>query len=159
MSDQSYITRLTWASCSLGTMDNKLNLPTDHGVIFGDEETPLMNANDHEPNKHVIHFGRCTSCMNPQNYTQSMALMGPAGLALKAAGALIGASGIPGSDIIKKITADSCCKCTPKTYKAWENENKDHIIEGAPALTEKSCLSCVFGGTITINENQGESQE
>lgn len=46
--------RLIYAKCDKGSMENKLNLPKDHGVVYGEPEFPLMNANDHVPKKHMI---------------------------------------------------------------------------------------------------------
>lgn len=116
MSNVKYITRLCEGQCTMGTMKNYLNLPTDHGIIFNDEDHPLMNANDHMPNQHVIHFGRCSSPLNPGNW--------------------------------KPIPIN--CKCMPMTFMPWVEMKKDHIIEGAPALTDKSKLMCFYGGIITI---------
>ena len=42
-------------------------------------------------------------------------------------------------------------KCKPNTAdKAWQNVNKKHIIDGAPALMQDSILPCKEGGTISI---------
>ena len=60
-----YVTRLMKAKCSFGSMSQYLNLPKDHGVWYHSEDTPIMNANDHEPEQHILHFGRCTSSKNP----------------------------------------------------------------------------------------------
>ena len=42
-------------------------------------------------------------------------------------------------------------KCKPNTVdKAWQNVNKKHIIDGAPALMQDSILPCKEGGMISI---------
>lgn len=46
--------------------------------------------------------------------------------------------------------------CYPVTPRVWENVNKKHLIEGAPALMQGSTLSCKMGGTITISTPQPE---
>lgn len=135
MSNEKYITRLCMGECSMGSMKNYLNLPEDHGIIFNDMDHPIMNANDHEggKGKHVVHFGRCNSQTNPGNIGQSIL------------GALI-----PGSMLLKKMMGCSGCKCSPMTFMPWMEDKKDHLIEGAPALTDKSKLMCFYGGVITI---------
>lgn len=136
MSDTKYVTRLALGQCSMGTMTNYLNLPEDHGVIKNDMDHPLMNANDHEPGKHVIHFGRCNSQANPGNsFNLGSALLG---------------SLLPGSTLIKNLIGCGGCKCTPMTFMPWVEKQKEHLLEGAPALTVDSKLMCFYGGEITI---------
>ena len=136
MSEVKYVTRLQLAKCSMGTMTNYLNLPEDHGVVKNDLDHPLMNCNDHDPGQHVIHFGRCNSKMNPGNQ-------------FNLGDALLGAL-LPGSRLIKKLLGCSGCKCKPMTFQPWIETKKDHMIEGAPALTDKSTLVCYYGGIISI---------
>lgn len=38
--------------------------------------------------------------------------------------------------------------CIPVTPMAWRQGDKHCFIGGAPALTKKSCLTCMMGGTI-----------
>lgn len=58
---KQYVYRLMKAKCSAGSskFEQYLNLTTDHGVIYSDNEHPLMNANDHVPEKNILTFGRC----------------------------------------------------------------------------------------------------
>lgn len=101
----AYIPRGTKSKCTMGTSEELLNLPLDHGVSYTPDKEPLMNANDHVPGQHIQKYGLCKATKLP---------------------------------------------CMPVTPLAWINAHKKHIIEGAPALTEKSQLACVFGGIITI---------
>lgn len=130
-----YVVRLMRAQCSMGTMENFLNLPLDHGVV-GPGGEPLMNANDHQSGEHVIHFGRCNSNVNPGNITKKIT-----GFLLPGLGAF--------TSLTKMIGCDGC-KCKPKTFVPWINGNDQHIIEGAPALTTGSKLACFYGGVISI---------
>ncbi len=40
--------------------------------------------------------------------------------------------------------------CVPATMLAWQNGNEKFMLDGAPALTDKSCCVCCAGGLITI---------
>lgn len=73
---------------------------------------------------------------------------------------------IPGEHILKY----GFCKakksfCSPVTPLAWTKVNKEHILEGAPALMDESLLTCVFGGVISIvppekgNVEEGKKNE
>ena len=151
-----YVTRLTKAKCSFGSMSQYLNLPLDHGVWFHDKETPIMNANDHEPDKHILHFGRCTSSKNPSNMINLEevligALFAPMG------GMLLG---VLGSKMLKKLLGCEGCKCKPLTITPWREADEDYYIDGAPAITHKSKLVCYYGGEITIDDSKdGEDCE
>lgn len=145
----NYVTRLVMAECSMGTMSNYLNLPEDHGILFKDQDHPIMNANDHEggEEKNVVHFGRCNSKANPGNqFSLGNAIMGAL---------------IPGSTLIKKALGCSGCKCVPMTLQPWIENKKDHMVEGAPCLTDKSTLVCYYGGIISIvpPEEQEEDEQ
>lgn len=141
--EKQYVTRLMHIKCSCGTKVNYLNAPTDHGIRLTSGE-PVLNANDHEPGsgKNIVHFGRCKSMFNPGNV-----------VAKAAAGAV-------GFGIIGSIAGEwaienaGCCKCNPKTFTPWEDTSEDHLIEGAPALTVDSQLSCFYGGIIEITDDE-----
>jgi hypothetical protein len=136
MSEEKYVTRLRMAKCSMGTMTNYLNLPKDHGVIFTNEEFPIMNSNDHVPEQHVIHFGRCNSNKNIENVASAVkTILNPF---------------LWGSTILKKVTGVGGCKCNPKTFQPWIQDKEDYLIDGAPAITENSQLVCYYGGIITV---------
>ena len=140
---EQYVYRLMKAKCSCGSKNfsQYLNLDEDHGVVFNDNEYPLMNANDHVSGKHVNCFGRCKSLWNP--YTRSV------GAIIPGLGLLLG------------------CKCTPLTPTPWIECDENYYIDGAPALTVNSVLHCAYGGEITItleaeqqtNENEDEQQK
>lgn len=137
-----YVTRLMKAKCSFGSMSQYLNLPLDHGVWFQSSDTPIMNANDHEPDKHILHFGRCTSSMNPGNTInlEDMILS-----------ALFPLGGFLGSSMLKKMLGCEGCKCKPMTITPWKDVDEDYYIDGAPAITVDSTLQCYYGGSITID--------
>lgn len=153
-----YVTRLMKAKCSFGSMSQYLNLPLDHGVWFQSPDTPIMNANDHEPDKHILHFGRCKSSKNPSNSInlEDMIL-----------DALSPFGGFLGSKQLKEMLGCEGCKCKPMTITPWKDVDEDYYIDGAPAITVDSTLQCYYGGSITIDteseveggENTGETVE
>lgn len=132
---KQYVYRLMKAQCSCGSKNFKqnLNLPKDHGVLFRDNESPLMNANDHIANEHILTFGRCTSMTNPNG----------------AMGFLVASAVIPiiGGALMKKLAG---VKCEPMTIVPWIKVDEDYLIDGAPALTLESELPCYYGGTIKV---------
>lgn len=138
--DKEYVKRLMRISCSCGSIDNYINIPQDHGVVTGEDQQPLMNANDHVAKKHIIHFGNCDSEMNPERKFRKAMV-----------GAVLGGPLLGGlvSDLLEDIGIISF-KCTPKTDTPWKNVNEKHIIDGAPALTLNSCLMCRYGGVIKL---------
>lgn len=81
----------------------------------------------------VIYFGAGYPLMNANDHTQ---------------GENIPSYGMCLKDPSKPVP------CMPITPRVWENVNKKHLIEGAPALIKGSILSCQMGGTITIIEPQ-----
>lgn len=61
--DNQFVYRLISAKCSYGSMSHPLNVAEaggGHGVLFGPEAQPVLNANDWRPDVNVIHFGDCT---------------------------------------------------------------------------------------------------
>ena len=149
-----FVRRLMMAECDKG--DKKalesqyLNLPEDHGVYFQDTEQPLMNANDHVSNDHILQFGRCTSELNPKN------------MATKAIDDIVSnplvkmvcpmANIVDGVLALKDMLGGGNCKCVPKTVKVWEETNEGNCMDGADGILNTSKLACCYGGIITIQE-------
>lgn len=140
LNENSYVHRLMRIRCSHGSIDNYINIPTDHGVVAGEDQQPLLNANDHIAGENVIHFGNCDSDENPERVFRKALVGGLLG------GGLLG--GLV-SDLLEK-TGIMSFKCTPKTDEVWEETNDRNILDGAPALLMKSCLTCRYGGNITL---------
>lgn len=142
---EQYVTRLMRAKCSMGSKDfsNYLNLPVDHGVLFHDNDHPLMNRNDHKPEEHIFTMGTCHSSRNNESsMLQDMLL----------------SALVPGSLLIKKLLSGGGCPCKPRTDFPWINEKKQYFIEDSEAITVESQLTCYYGGTITVVlEEPGEA--
>lgn len=134
----NYVHRLMRIRCNHGSMDNYINIEQDHGVLAGEEQQPLMNANDHIAGVNVIHFGNCNSDENPERMFRKSLV-----------GTLLGGPVLGGlvSNVLEDIGIMSF-KCTPKTDEVWEQTNDRNILDGAPALLMGSCLTCRYGGTI-----------
>ena len=110
-----------------------------------------MNANDHEPDKHILHFGRCTSSKNPGNTINLEEMI---------IGALFPFGGFLGSKLLKKLLNCEGCKCKPMTITPWKETDDDYYIDGAPAVTVESTLQCYYGGSITIDtETEAKGDE
>lgn len=135
-----YLRRLIKVECSKGTMANYLNVEEDHGVVWfstdengeSGEENPLMNANDHEGNVNLMCFGRCKA--------ESNKVFGEGAKRAFHVGSLFDAMSRKGY------------KCTPYCSRVWEQTRDDVLLDGAPAITADSCVTCYYGGTITMQK-------
>lgn len=147
-----YLRRLIKVECEYGNMANYLNVETDHGVIWysvdenGDvnNELPFMNANDHEGDVNLMCFGRCHS-------EENKVCGGDRAFHI---GSLMDALG----------TAVGLCdgyKCTPYCSQPWFNTKDNVILDGAPAITSDSIVTCYYGGHIKIEQvkQEGEASE
>ena len=139
--DPKYITRLMRIRCDKGTMDNYINVGTDHGVLAGADQQPVLNANDHTK-ENIIHCGNCESDENPERMFRKRLVAGCMG----PIGALIGNTV---TDLLEDVGIMTC-KCKPNTPVPWIYANENNILEGAPALTMNSTLACRYGGVITF---------
>lgn len=148
--------RLIKAKCSMGTMENWVNIKDDHGIVwetgadpqnFCADKQPLINAADFKEGDNIPHFGRCNSEENPGNKFD---------LEEAFVGALI-----PGSTIIKELIGCGGCKCKPIIIDPWEGGDKRHLVGGVPALTKESRLYCRNGGYIflVVEETKEEADE
>lgn len=136
---KQFVRRLMAAKCECGSLEYQyLNLPEDHGVYFQDVDHPLMNANDHEGNKHIMQFGRCSAEANPKNImSNALAKVSPVFAVIDKAKEAMGCDG---------------CKCSPKVINSWARGDKANRLDGAPCITDKSTLHCFYGGRITVTE-------
>ena len=56
---EKYVVAGMKAKCSEGTMENYLTTDTGHGVVY--QGQPVLNANDHQKDLNLTHFGECKS--------------------------------------------------------------------------------------------------
>ncbi len=147
--NENYSCRLLVVKCSYGTQENYLNVKTDHGIICrntgqgsNSELCPFMNANDHIAGENIIHFGRCKSPYN-KIFSLDSKRIGQIG------------------DVVDGIGIALDCNegyiCEPQTDIAWKKVSDKTFIEGVPAITDASELTCYYGGIIKVSEVKGGS--
>lgn len=147
--ENEFLQRLMVATCDKGNLQYQyLNIPKDHGVYYQDLDHPLLNANDHKPDQHILQFGRCTSETNPKNMMGDvLCTVFPQLNVLKWAKAKMS----KGKNT-KEGMETAGCKCSPKTIKVWEHTNLGNCLDGADGILRTSTLTCFYGGTITITD-------
>lgn len=136
------------AECSQGTMQNYLTTDTGHGIIY--QGNPLLNANDHEPQVNLTHFGDCKSRViyeeAKRQADEKYKADADDGFFAKA-GKLIAKTA---AKAVVDIQSLGCHKCELDTPLPWIFCNDEHMIDGAPALTMESQCACRYGGIIRI---------
>lgn len=142
------------AECSEGTMQNYLTTDTGHGVIY--QGNPLLNANDHEPQVNLTHFGDCKSRViyeeAKRQADEKYKADADDGFFAKA-GKLIAKTA---AKAVVDIQSLGCHKCELDTPLPWIFCNDEHMIDGAPALTMESQCACRYGGIIRIVQEETE---
>lgn len=132
-----FVHRLMYAKCNFGSMPHPLNVAEvagGHGVLFGPEEQPVLNANDWRPGVNVIHFGDCS----PKT--------------LDADGNVVEDTSTGIVKFFKDLWAFiTTKKCTPLIEKVWYDTDTKYLIDGAPVMLTRSVLYCKRGGIITID--------
>lgn len=140
--DNRFVYRLMSAKCSYGSMSHPLNVAESgggHGVLFGPEAQPVLNANDWRPDVNVIHFGDCTP--REQNIET--------GEAVEKKGFEKFWSGV--------VEFSTAQKCAPIIDQVWYETDDRYLIDDAPVLLMKGILFCKRGGIITIEVTEPES--
>lgn len=148
------------AKCSQGTMENYISTDVGHGVVY--QGQPLLNANDHVKGVNLTHFGDCNS---KKAYEEAKKEIDEKLKAKEGDGLLAKAGKWVAKETMKaSVTAKEHLtfhKCELDTPTPWVFINKEHMIDGAPALTVESQCACRLGGIITIavEENAEENVE
>lgn len=119
----SYVVAGAILSCSSGDKPNRLKMPFSHGVYIHNKAQ--MNIKDHIPNENIFPFGKCYSRQNPT----------------------VAAATAANNGVLTPMP------CTPMTTIPWIMGKNDKLIEGHPALLSKSQLSCLYCGTIKIEDD------
>lgn len=137
------------AKCSEGTMDNYISTDKGHGVVYQDQ--PVLNANDHVKEVNLTHFGDCNSKAifeeaKKQADEKYKAEEGDGFFTRLGKGI---AKTVTKAVVSVKETFSSN-KCELDTPLPWIFTSRDHMVDGAPALTMESQCACKFGGIITI---------
>ncbi|SHL12857.1 protein of unknown function [Anaerocolumna jejuensis DSM 15929] len=153
-----YVVHGMRAKCSEGSMENYINTDKGHGVVY--QGQPVLNANDHVKDINLTHFGDCKSKLifeeaKKQADEKYKAEEGD------------GFFGKLGKGIAKFTTKTvlnvketfASNKCELDTPLPWLFTSRDHMIDGAPALTTESQCPCKFGGIITIVQEEEVAME
>ena len=153
-----YVVHGMRAKCSEGSMENYINTDKGHGVVY--QGQPVLNANDHVKDINLTHFGDCKSKLifeeaKKQADEKYKAEEGD------------GFFGKLGKGIAKFTTKTilnvketfASNKCEQDTPLPWLFTSRDHMIDGAPALTTESQCPCKFGGIITIVQEEEVAME
>ena len=150
MADGSkYVVHGMRAKCSEGSMENYINTDKGHGVVY--QGQPVLNANDHVKDINLTHFGDCKSKLifeeaKKQADEKYKAEEGD-GFFDKLGK---GIAKFTTKTVLNVKEAFSSNKCELDTPLPWLFTSRDHMIDGAPALTTESQCPCKFGGIITI---------
>lgn len=139
---KEYGKRLDQAQCTCGSMKQNINIPMDHGVYYQDTDHPLVNANDHVRDEHLLQFGRCTSDINPKNMAGEVAEKFATALGLGVMFKL--------AKWAKKKMGSEGCKCRPMTLNSWKDGDDANRLDGAPAILDYSQCVCKYGGVISV---------
>lgn len=169
------VSRGAYVYCTMGTHEDILNQPQKNGVYLN--KNPIMTVQDckvaegdyeylggatfKEPKDEVtanLHsFGYCRSPQHPLKND-------PAGLAYKPKLQ----DYLPDTGVELSGDENRLYPCVPFimpqiSFKPpfgislsegeWQNGHSKLKIEGVPALTSKSCLNCIYGGTIHLLSN------
>lgn len=137
------------AKCSEGSMENFISTDVGHGVLY--QGQPVLNANDHVKQVNLTHFGDCHS---NKVYEDAKKEADEKYKAKEGDGFFTKAGKLIAKTATKvSITAHevfSFDKCNLDTPLPWMFTNGDHMVDGAPTLTEESQCACRFGGIISI---------
>lgn len=156
---KKYVVYGMMAKCSEGTMENYISTDTGHGVVY--QGQPVLNANDHQKGVNLTHFGDCNS---RKIYEEAKKEIDEKYKAEEGDGFFTKM----GKGIVKAHTKTVIAvkehlmfhKCELDTPLPWIFTSKDHMIDGAPALTMESQCACRYGGIITIvPEEEGDNFE
>ncbi|MCL1989457.1 MAG: DUF4280 domain-containing protein [Defluviitaleaceae bacterium] len=133
--EESFVVAGAVIHCHCGSHMRQLDAPYCHGTYLLGK--PALNVADSVPGDNIPSFGVCLSEENPHEVvkTSQEDMMFPfeCGVELPLKGR----------------------RCIPELYGKWEDGKEDVLVEGEPALTTESILTCGHGGVIYfINDGQ-----
>ena len=152
---KKYVVYGMMAKCSEGTMENYISTDKGHGVVY--QGQPVLNANDHQKGVNLTHFGDCNSKKIYEEAKKEIDEKYKAeegdGFFTKLGKGLVKAHMKTAIFVQEHLMFHKCELDTPLP---WIFTSKDHMIDGAPALTMESQCACRYGGIITIVQQAGE---
>lgn len=125
---KSYVVVGAILSCSSGSQLSRLKMPFSHGVFV--KGKPQVSIMDFVPNTNIMPFGKCSSLKNPA-----------------VASATAANNGV--------LTPMPCTPLTtmPLTTMPWMDGKADKMVDGHPALLNKSTNMCFHCGLIKIEDD------
>jgi len=146
---ENYVVYGMRAKCSQGSMENYLSTDRGHGVTY--QGQPVLNANDHQKGINLTHFGDCHAKALYEEAKKQIDEKYKAdegdGFFKKAGKWLLKTAAKTAVSAKEYLMFNKCELDTPLP---WVFTNKEHMVDGAPALTMESQCACRFGGVITI---------
>lgn len=132
MSEESvyYVVRGAKMRCDKGSHTRKINLPVSHGSYV--KEKPVMNEGDRVVDENISYFGICKECSDGEEVYL---------IDEKSGGTIIGK------------------KCKPQILTDWSDSKEDTLVEGRPALTTKSWITCAAHNGIIKFESDGQEEK
>lgn len=154
--ETSYVVHGAEIQCSCGLRKSNIVVPLSHGEFI--RNFPQLNVEDRIPNKNILSFGGCTSPENPSVQAAADGMLEEArnrkkGFMDKVMDIFCKKSEKETKqDLIKKCAGS----CSPKINIPWIGGKEDVLIEGEKGLLSTCTLSCLYGGTITIDDDGQE---
>lgn len=172
---ETFVTRGAYMYCSMGTHEEILNQPQINGVYINNN--PMMTVKDckvstSEPDTYagfpydkpgptidgnMYSFGYCRSLLNPLKIADMAGNINSVYLY----------DYDPDTNTYFTSDKDRIYPCVPNFSPLtlftpvglnfgdmkWQNGNENVLIDGVPALTNRSCLYCKYGGKIELLSN------
>lgn len=147
MSNAHYVVRGAKIYCDKGTHIRRLDMPVAHGSYIRDK--PMMNEKDSKVglDQNIAPFGACSS-ENNENIKIEIATAKMEDL-LPAAVAEDGSWVMPDLPLKGRL-------CVPKLCARWQEAHAETLVDGKPALTVASSITCSCGGVIQFMDNGQE---
>lgn len=131
-----YVVRGATIYCSCGTHTRKLDMPVSHGSFIRDKA--MMNKKDCKVgiDQNIPPFGAC------QSETKE-----GIDIVIEDAKDLVPCTDEEGNPISIPLPIEGKL-CEPELAKEWSDTQEETLVDGEPALTVNSTITCCYGGVI-----------
>ena len=133
-----YVVRGATIYCNCGSHKRKLDMPASHGSYIRDKA--MMNKDDCVVglDQNIPPFGACRA-------------EGKEGIDIKIND---GTDALPGMDengnLVEMPLPIEGKLCEPNLCQGWLDAHETTLVDGKPALTVNSTITCCYGGTIAF---------
>ena len=134
--NEPYVVRGARMCCSCGTHVRKIDMPASHGAYIRDKA--MMNQTDCKVGleQNIPPFGACRSKAK-----------GGADIQIEDAKDLVPSVDENGNPIKLSLPIEGKL-CEPQLAERWLDTQDTMLVDGQPALTVKSAITCKYGGII-----------